>query len=80
MQEGLETTIRQLQRARRAFGLARDREEAGRRLRRVVAQARRLLNHQPERFPDGHGRHLYMQLRSHVILAEASVHGHAPVA
>ena len=80
MPTNLEITIDELQRVHRAFALSRDREEVGRRLRDAVAQARRLLHQQPDRFPDDHVRYLYKQLHGYTLLAEASLRGHEPAA
>jgi hypothetical protein len=74
----LEATISELQRAHGAFGRSQDRDGAERRLRQAVDQARRLLDHQPEPFPDGNLRHLYRQLLCYKILAEESLGAAGP--
>jgi hypothetical protein len=80
MTSDLGAAVEQLQRAHRAFGLSRDREDAGQCLRLADDQADRLLNQQPNRFHDRHIRHRYRQVRGYTILAEESLRGHAPVA
>jgi hypothetical protein len=74
----IHTTLEQLDRAQRALVWNRDHQEAVETLRRVIDQAKRVLNNQPERQTDWQVRHASRPLQGAIVLAEGPLRGHEP--